>query len=77
MVFEVLVGVLAPVREQFFAGVLVRVVLTEPVLPLVGFVQTVKVWFAMFSVDASNFDVARVGVVGLEVDADPPLFGVC
>lgn len=76
MVFEELVGVLAPVREQLPPGVLVGVVLAEPVLALVRFVEAVEVRLAVFGVYSSDFDVTRVGVVRLEVDADSPLSGV-
>ncbi|ERG95773.1 MAG: hypothetical protein J07HQW2_02233, partial [Haloquadratum walsbyi J07HQW2] len=68
--------VLAPVREQLTAGIFVGVFVTESVLGLTRFVQAVEVRLAVFSIDTDDFDVARVGVVGLEVNADSPLTGV-
>jgi hypothetical protein len=42
-----------------------------------GVKQTVEVGFTVLGIDTGDLDVARVGVLRLEVYADSPLLGIC
>lgn len=50
--------------------------LPQPLLALVGLVHAVEVRFPVCGVYPADLDVARVGVVRLEVHADSPLSGI-